>query len=109
MNNVTPIDARQGAQSAKFTINVLIEGFPVQVEVEGKAEALKSMIGKLKAIGAEPPQPAASGQGARNGQGAQPAANAPKCPEHRSMMKKGRRGWYCPRKDDYGDYCQETA
>lgn len=35
----------------------------------------------------------------------------PKCSKHRSAMKEGRKGWYCPRKDDSTDsgYCEETA
>jgi hypothetical protein len=55
-SNVTPITAAQPQASAKFSIACTIDGFPVSVEVEGKADNLRAMIDRLKAIGATPPQ-----------------------------------------------------
>jgi hypothetical protein len=49
-SNVTPITERQPAPSTKFTITALLEGFPVSIEVEGKADALRAKIDRLKAI-----------------------------------------------------------
>jgi hypothetical protein len=102
--NVTPIESKQPAPAgARFTITASIDGFPVQVEVEGKADVLRAMIDRLKAIGAEPPTPQIL-------QKAQPtkAAGVPRCPVHNSPMKEGRRGYFCPKK--VGDsYCKEVA
>lgn len=87
---------------AHFTINAEVEGFPVVVEVEGKADALQQMIAKLKAIGAVPP---ASRPGAKT----EGRSGAPVCPVHSSPMKEGRRGYFCPKKVGGGEYCRETA
>jgi hypothetical protein len=48
------------SKPTRLTIIVEIEGFPIAIEVEGKADALKSMVKRLKAIGAQPPQPKSS-------------------------------------------------
>jgi len=58
--NLTPITEKQPIQSARFIITAAIDGFPVQVEVEGKADSLRAMIDRLKAIGATPPAAQAS-------------------------------------------------
>src|SRR5262245_46305106 len=100
---VTPITAAQPQAVAKFSITASIDGFPITVEVEGKADALRGMIDRLKAIGATPPQvqtPAQSGQ--------TKPAGMPKCPVHNSPMKEGRRGYFCPKKVGDG-YCKEVA
>jgi hypothetical protein len=98
---VTPITSAPSQQAhATFTITALIDGFPVQVEVEGKADALRGMIDRLKAIGATPPSSRPEPT---------KAAGAPKCSIHRSPMKEGRRGWFCPRKTEDGGYCRETS
>ena len=103
-NNVTPITAAQPAPAgAKFTITASIDGFPVSVEVEGKADVLRAMIDRLKAIGAEPP---AAPQNLQNSEPTKKAA--PLCPTHRSPMKEGRRGYFCPKKVGDG-YCREVA
>jgi hypothetical protein len=79
---VTPITSAPSQQAhATFTITATIDGFPVQVEVEGKADALRGMIDRLKAIGATPPAP-------QNLQSPEPtkAAGAPLCPTHNTPM-----------------------
>ena len=43
---------------AVFTIGAVYEGFPVTVQVEGKAESLQTMVTRLKQMGATPPTPA---------------------------------------------------
>ncbi len=100
---VTPIESRQPAPAgARFTITVTIDGFPVSVEVEGKADTLRAMIDRLKAIGAEPPTSARP----------EPtkAAGVPVCPIHNAPMKPSRKPgkFYCAKKVGE-DYCQEVA
>jgi hypothetical protein len=101
-SNVTPIESKQPAPAAKFSITCALDGFPVQIEVTGNADNLRAMIGRLKAIGAEPPQAASK----------QPNADgAPLCPAHGTPMKTSRKPgkFYCARKADDGEYCRETA
>src|SRR5262245_66009683 len=96
-SNVTPITAAQPQAVAKFSITCQIDGFQVQVEVEGKADALRGMIDRLKAIGATPPQ---------SNHGSQPTADdAPVCEFH-GKMKRGNYGWFCPKKMGDGSYCK---
>ena len=72
------------ARPARFVINAEFDGFPVAVEVEGKADALKTMIERLKAIGAQPPQvkTGAETSSAKTG--------VPVCPIHSAPMKPSR-------------------
>jgi hypothetical protein len=100
-SNVTPIESKQPQTTAKFSINASIDGFPITVEVEGKADALRAMIQRLKSIGAEPPA-------AQVSRPEPTKASAPTCPVHHSAMKEGRRGFFCPKKVGDG-YCKETA
>jgi hypothetical protein len=98
-DNLTSIESKQTAPSCRFTITCLIEGFPVQLEGEGRASDLRAIVERLRLIGAFPPD-------------ARPeptkAAGAPLCPVHGSKMKEGRRGFFCPKKVG-DDYCKETA
>jgi len=89
---------------ARFIIAAELEGFPVTVEVEGKADALKTMIDRLKAIGATPP---ASRPGAKG----EARTDTPRCPVHNSPMKPSRKPgkFYCAKKAEDGEYCRETA
>jgi len=105
-SNVTPIESKQPAPAgARFTITASIDGFPIQVEIEGKADVLRSMIDRLKAIGAEPPVP-------QNLQKAEPTKaagdEAPICEFH-GKMKMGNYGWFCPKKMGDGSYCKSKA
>jgi hypothetical protein len=105
-SNVTPIESKQPAPAgARFTITASIDGFPVSIEVEGKADVLRAMIDRLKAIGAEPPAP-------QNLQTSEPTKkSAPFCPVHRAPMKASRKpgSFFCPRQTDDGGYCNEKA
>lgn len=101
----TPIESKQPAPaSAKFTITAAIDGFPVSVEVEGKADTLRAMIDRLKAIGAEPPV-------AQTSQAASTPGAVPRCTIHDAPMKASRKPgkFYCAKKADDGEYCRETA
>jgi hypothetical protein len=102
-SNVTQITDKQPTPSAKFTITATLDGFPIVIEGEGRADSLRALIDRLKSIGAEPPHAAAPAQ-------SEPTkpAGVPVCPTHGSAMKSGRRGFFCPKKVGEG-YCQETA
>jgi hypothetical protein len=101
-SNVTPIESKQPATQAKFSITCTLDGFPITIEGEGRAGDLRIIIDRLKAIGAEPPQIALAQSEPTK------AAGIPKCPVHNSPMKEGRRGFFCPKKVGQG-YCQEVA
>ena len=102
-SNVTQITDKQSSPAAKFIITASLDGFPISVECEGKADDLRALVARLKAIGAEPPQ-AAKPEPTK-------AAGAPLCPVHRQPMKASRKpgSFYCPRRTDEGDFCQEKA
>jgi len=92
------------AKPARFIIAAELEGFPVTVEVEGKADSLKTMITRLKDIGAVPPA-------SKPGEKTEVRSGAPICPVHNSPMKPSRKPgkFYCAKKADDGEYCRETA
>jgi hypothetical protein len=107
-SNVTPIESKQPAPAAaRFTITAIVDGFPVEISVEGKADNLRAMIDRLKAIGAEPPVAQAS----TPAQVEQPKKGAPICPVHHTPMKASRKlgTWFCPRQADDGGYCPHKA
>ena len=104
---VTPITAAQPQASAKFSITASIDGFPITVEVEGKADALRGMIDRLKAIGAQPPQVQTPAQSEPTN-----VAGVPTCPIHGTKMKASRKpgSFFCPRQAEDGNgYCPEKA
>ncbi len=92
-----------GSRSARFIITAELDGFPVVAEVEGKADGLKAMVERMKAIGAVPPQKAAVTDAKPNG--------APVCPVHHTPMKASRKpgSYFCPRQTDDGAYCPHKA
>jgi hypothetical protein len=91
---------------AKFIITASIDGFPIQIEFEGGADSLRSLVSRLKAIGAEPPQVAPV-------QKAEPEKKAaPLCPDHGTPMKASRKpgSYFCPRQaEDGSGYCPHKA
>jgi hypothetical protein len=106
MSNVTQMHAAQPAPEAKparFTISAELDGFPVSIEIEGKADALKALVERLKVIGAQPPQARPT---------AQPGVqNAPRCPVHNKLMKPSRKpgSFFCPGRNEDGSYCDHNA
>jgi hypothetical protein len=103
---VTPITAAQPQAHAKFSITATIDGFPVTVEVDGKADALRGMIDRLKAIGATPPQVQTPAPEPTK------SAGVPVCPVHGSKMKPSRKpgSFFCPRQaEDGSGYCPHKA
>ena len=83
-------EAKPEPKPARFVIAAELEGFPVQIEIEGKADNLKALLERLKAIGAQPPQ-------AKPLEQAKPAG-APLCPVHGKPMKASRKpgSFFCP-------------
>jgi hypothetical protein len=105
MTNVTPIESKQPAPAAKFSITCTLDGFPITIEGEGRASDLKIIIDRLKAIGAQPPQVQTPSQ-------SEPTKkSAPVCPVHNTPMKPSRKpgSFFCPRQTDDGGYCPEKA
>ena len=86
---------------AKFKITCELEGFAVEVEAEGRADNLKALIDRLKAIGATPSKPGST----------QDNGSAPLCPVHHKPMKPSRKpgSFFCPKRDDDGEYCDQKA
>lgn len=101
--NETIITAPVAAKLPHFSISFELDGFPIVAVVEGKADSLKAIIERMKAIGAVPPQKAAVAAAKPNG--------APVCPVHQAPMKASRKPgkFYCAKKAEDGEYCRETA
>src|SRR5262245_53198262 len=97
--NVTPITVVQAQAATKFSIAASIDGFPITVEVEGKADALRAMIDRLKAIGAQPPVP----QILQTDE-TKKAAGVPTCPDHGTPMKPSQKpgAFFCPKRAEDG-------
>ena len=98
---VTPITAAQPQAVAKFSITASIDGFPVSIEAEGKADNLRALVDRLKAIGAQPPAASVKAP-------ATATEEAPICEFH-GKMKRGNYGWFCPRKMGDGSYCKSKV
>ena len=97
---VAQITDKQPQPACHFRVDCVIDGYPVQLEGQGRADDLRALVARLKAIGATPPT-ASKPEPTK-------AGGVPSCPTHGSKMKEGRRGWYCPRKVG-DDYCKEVA
>ncbi len=105
-NNITPIlQSKEAPKPARFTIAAQLDGFPVSVEAEGGADNLRSLVDRLKAIGAMPPVQTSALAAAER------PAGPPRCPVHGKAMKPSQKpgAFYCPRRLDDGGYCKEVA
>jgi hypothetical protein len=105
---VTPIESKMPQPAARFTITATLDGFPFTVEAEGKAEDLRALVGRLKAIGAEPPkqsQPVTVSGPTK----AADNDDAPVCEFHGKMKRSNHGGFYCPKKMGDGSYCKSKA
>lgn len=90
------------AQSpARFKVLAALKGFPVEIEFEGKADALLSLIDRLEKIGAQPPA----------AQSSPVPAVPPICSVHKKTMKPSRKpgSFFCPGRNADGTYCEEKA
>lgn len=106
VNNEQIQSAAVATKPARFTITAEIDGFPVVAEIEGKADSLRAIVDRLKAIGATPPAKTVSAP-ATNGK----PAGIPTCPIHQTPMKASRKpgSYFCPKRMEDGDYCPEKA
>lgn len=77
---------------------------------ESGADVLPRTLAALSWLEANGATPTAE-PGRRSPGGPPPPADpdAPRCPSHGTPMRAGARGWFCPRKDDAGAYCRQTA
>src|SRR5262245_34226080 len=103
-SNVRPITAAQPQAHATFTITATIDGFPVQIEVEGKASDLRALVDRLKSIGAQPPIPEKP-----QSQKSWDTDDAPVCEFHGKMKRSNHGGFFCSRKMGDGSYCKSKA
>lgn len=89
---------------AAFAISAELEGFPIVITLEGKAEALRAMVERLRALGATPPTVRVAAE-------VTDPPSPPQCPRHHVTMKQSRQPgqWYCTKKKRDGAYCEETA
>jgi hypothetical protein len=88
--------------SAQFRVTAVVDGFLVEVEMSGKASDLRTLLDKLKQLGAQPPaQTTSIGN----------KSSAPICPHHQKPMKASRKpgSWFCPHRMENGEYCPEKA
>ena len=88
-----------------FTIHAVLDGFPIDVQFSGKAEALVATIARLRELGATPPDAtSAAPHGAESGA-------TPVCKYHGPMkpskFKEG--SWHCTARMADGTYCKEVA
>lgn len=91
----------------QYTVNVIIDGFPVKVETSGNANHLVNFIGRLRDAGATPPAWASA-----TTQRTPDAPHVPMCPDHnKEMMESTKKpgSYYCTKKTNSGGYCKRTA
>ncbi|QQS46467.1 MAG: hypothetical protein IPM66_21600 [Acidobacteriota bacterium] len=94
----------QAQGHTRFKVLASLKGFPVEIEFEGKADALLSLIDRLEQIGAHPPGPQSSTVSTA-------PAVPPVCPVHKKTMKPSRKpgSFFCPGKNPDGSFCDEKA
>jgi hypothetical protein len=92
--------------AVSFTIHVLLDDFPIDVQFSGSVDQLKATVGRLKEHGAVPPTPAA-----RAAVAAEKAREAPRCEFHGPMKEstKAPGTWYCTKKMGDDSYCKSKA
>lgn len=106
--NATP----KPAPAVEHEIAYVIDGFPMVTRVQNAdATQLKTLIDRLKAIGAVPPvAPAAAAAPSIPAPAGPPGV--PICPTHGTPMKLRQSGnsrfYSCPTKNDDGSWCKNT-
>lgn len=87
-----------------YTIHVVIDEFPVDVQIVGGQKRLLNAIKGLREIGAVPPSLASNARAER-------AQEAPRCPYHGPMKESSKRPgtWFCSQRMGDGSYCKEKA
>ena len=101
--NVTPITDKQPQPSCEFKVSVVLDGFPIEISGCGRADDLRALVARLKAIGATPPTASTPEPTKQSG--------IPTCPVHNSQMKPSQKpgAFFCPKKDESGAYCRHKA
>ena len=95
--NVTPITDKQPQPSCTFVVHVQIDGFPIEISGSGRADDLRALVARLKAIGAEPPTVSLVRETAKA---------TPVCPTHGKAKPSKKPGhFYCPTSLPDGGYC----
>jgi hypothetical protein len=102
-SNVSQITDKQTAPTCRFSIQATLDGYPIEIQGEGKAGDLKVIVERLRAIGAMPPQAVQPEPTKSNG--------APLCPAHNTPMKASQKPgtYFCSKKNDDGSYCRHKA
>jgi hypothetical protein len=87
--------ARSISAPTTFTIDALLDDFPIDVSFSGDAERLAKTIARLRQIGAIPPSPAARAAAA-----AEHSREAPICPYHGPMKESAKAPgtYFCSKK-----------
>lgn len=110
----------------KYTIQAVMDEFPVAIELEGSADQLKGIINRLRELGATPPTREARAAAAAERAQAAPAGGTwpggdprgvyipeeriPRCPDHGKMWPSEHGGFYCPARDPKtGRFCSYQA
>jgi hypothetical protein len=101
--NVVQMTKPEG-KGSQFEVQAVIDGFPVKINIEGRADDLRAIVDRLKAIGATPPAAAAAGATSAKGE-------PPTCPVHNSKMRPSRKPghWFCAMRTEDGDFCEHKA
>jgi hypothetical protein len=101
MSNVVELKPQTQSTLTKFKVTALVDGYYVALEFEGDIHRLRAAIDGLKKIGATPTEQ----------KDVKAPSGKPKCPVHHSPMKESRNpgSFYCPRKDEYGEYCYQKV
>lgn len=94
----------QNLPPPKFTIHIILDDFPIDVQIVGSAKRLRNALKSLREIGAVAPAAARQARTER-------AREAPICPYHGPMKESTKRPgtWYCSHKMGDGSYCKERA
>jgi hypothetical protein len=107
MTNVSNITDKQPQAQCHFVVNVILRGFPVAVEFDGRAGDLRAIIDRLLEHGAEPPTTLSNKSD--SGLSGQTSDDAPVCEFHGKMKRSNHGGWFCSRKMGDGSYCKSKA
>lgn len=102
IEKVTPITDKQPQAQCHFSINCLLDGYPITIEGDGNADSLRALVARLKAIGATPPERVYQ-------KVEKPTDDAPVCEYHGSMKPSKFGGFFCPKKMGDGSHCKSKA
>ena len=102
--NVTPITDKQPQPSCEFKITCVVDGYPVELTGHGRADDLRALVGRLRAIGATPPM-----VGKPQLPNSDHTDDAPVCQYHGAMKPSKFGGYFCPKKMGDGSHCKSKS